>query len=110
MFHAYGYKSGRNNQTDMNISFHSIKSTSKMDKLQQHEKRSLHFIKILLSIYAIPTNGEKKKQKLPVITKRIPEVNSRPNNLSKCAIMLFSKTNLQRNKKSTQQQKPGEMR
>ena len=33
-----------------------------MDKIQQHEKRSLHFIKILSSIYAIPTNEEKEKE------------------------------------------------
>ena len=33
-----------------------------MDKIQQHEKRSLHFIKILSSIYAIPTNGEKETE------------------------------------------------
>ena len=71
-----------------------------MDKIHQHEIRSLHFIKILSSIYAIPTNGEKET----VITKRIPEVNSRPKNLLKCAIMLFSKTNHHRNKESTQQQ------
>ena len=33
-----------------------------MDKVQQHEKRSLHFIKILSSIYAITTNGEKETE------------------------------------------------
>ena len=33
-----------------------------MNKIQQHEKRSLHSIKILSSIYTIPTNKEKEKE------------------------------------------------